>query len=50
MYPVANAKAVLALDGSLADLLWSFVDGAPIVNRRRQRLGYPSRRCYGCRA
>jgi DNA-3-methyladenine glycosylase I len=38
---VANAGAVLAVRdelGSLDALLWSFVDGAPIVHRRR-RLG-----------
>ena len=28
---VANAQAVLALDGGFVDLLWSFVDGEPIV-------------------
>jgi DNA-3-methyladenine glycosylase I len=28
---IANAKAIVALDGSLDDLLWSFVDGAPVV-------------------
>jgi len=28
---VANAKAIIALDGSLDDLLWSFVGGSPIV-------------------
>jgi DNA-3-methyladenine glycosylase I len=32
---VANAKRVLELD-SLDDLLWSFVGGAPIVNRWRK--------------
>ena len=32
---IRNAKCVMALrqDGSLDDLVWSFVDGAPIVNR-----------------
>lgn len=32
---VSNAKAVLAVQGSgsLAELLWSFVDGEPVVNR-----------------
>jgi DNA-3-methyladenine glycosylase I len=30
---VANAQAVLALDGSLGDYLWSFVGGEPKVNR-----------------
>jgi DNA-3-methyladenine glycosylase I len=28
---VANAKAIMALDTSLDDLLWSFVDGSPAV-------------------
>lgn len=28
---VANARAIVALDGSLGDLLWSFVDGSPVV-------------------
>jgi DNA-3-methyladenine glycosylase I len=35
---VANANAVLAAQeelGSFDALLWSFVDGAPVVNRRR---------------
>jgi DNA-3-methyladenine glycosylase I len=35
---VANAQAIAALDGSLDDLLWSFVGGSPKVNRWR-RLG-----------
>jgi DNA-3-methyladenine glycosylase I len=35
---VANAQAITALDGSLEDLLWSFVGGSPKVNRWR-RLG-----------
>jgi DNA-3-methyladenine glycosylase I len=30
---IANAKATLALDESLGDYLWSFVGGAPKVNR-----------------
>jgi DNA-3-methyladenine glycosylase I len=30
---VANARAVLELDGGLDELLWSFVGGAPKVNR-----------------
>jgi DNA-3-methyladenine glycosylase I len=29
---VANAQAILALDGTLDELLWSFVDGKPLVN------------------
>jgi DNA-3-methyladenine glycosylase I len=32
---VANARAIAELDGSLDELLWSFVDGAPKVNRWR---------------
>src|SRR5689334_24244365 len=28
---VANARAIVALDGSLDDLLWSFVDGSPVL-------------------
>ncbi len=30
---VANARAVLELDGGLDELLWSFVGGSPRVNR-----------------
>jgi DNA-3-methyladenine glycosylase I len=30
---VANARAVAELDGSLDDLLWSFVDGEPVVGK-----------------
>jgi DNA-3-methyladenine glycosylase I len=30
---IANARATVELDGGLVDLLWSFVDGAPKVNR-----------------
>src|SRR3954449_1355534 len=29
----ANAKAIVALEGSLDELLWSFVDGTPVVGR-----------------
>ena len=29
---ITNARAILELDGSLVELLWSFVDGAPKVN------------------
>ena len=32
---VANARAIAALDGSLDELLWSFVDGSPVVGRWR---------------
>ena len=32
---IANARATLALDVPLADLLWSFVDGEPRVNAWR---------------
>jgi DNA-3-methyladenine glycosylase I len=32
---VANARAIGSLDGSLDELLWSFVDGAPVVGRWR---------------
>jgi DNA-3-methyladenine glycosylase I len=33
---VANAKAIVSLDGSLDELLWSFVDGVQTVNRWRR--------------
>src|SRR5260221_11337840 len=42
---VANARAVLRVRdefGSLDNYLWNFVDGAPIVNRRRGMGGIPS--------
>ena len=32
---IANARAILALDESLSDYLWSFVDGSPKVNSFR---------------
>ncbi len=32
---VANARAIVALDGSLDELLWSFVDGSPVIGRWR---------------
>ncbi len=32
---IANARAVLALDGGFAELLWSFVGGEPKVNAWR---------------
>jgi DNA-3-methyladenine glycosylase I len=35
---IANARAILELDGSLSDYLWDFVGGAPVQNRWR-RLG-----------
>ena len=42
---VSNARAVLAVQeelGSLAALVWSFVDGAPLVNRPRTLAGIPA--------
>jgi DNA-3-methyladenine glycosylase I len=42
---IANAKAVVALrkaEGSLDEFLWSFVGGAPIVNRWRRLQEIPS--------
>ena len=39
---LANAKATLALPGSLADLVWSVVNGAPQQNRRRRLRDVPS--------
>ncbi|HMD03479.1 MAG TPA: DNA-3-methyladenine glycosylase I [Candidatus Baltobacteraceae bacterium] len=42
---VGNARAVLALRkefGSLDAYLWSFVEGAPIVNRRRRAADVPA--------
>lgn len=42
---VANARAVLALQeelGSLDAYLWGFVDGAPIVGRRRSLADLPA--------
>ena len=39
---VANAQAIAALDGSLDDLLWSFVGGSPKVNRWRRPGDTPS--------
>ena len=32
---VANARAIVALDGSLDELLWSFVDGSPVIGTWR---------------
>ncbi|MEM8864509.1 MAG: DNA-3-methyladenine glycosylase I [Planctomycetota bacterium] len=42
---VSNARAVLAVqeeNGSLSDLLWSFVDGEPVVNRYRKLSEVPA--------
>ena len=39
---VGNARAVVDLDGSLDELLWSFVDGSPIVGRRRTMQDIPA--------
>ena len=39
---LANAKAMLALPGSLADLVWSVVNGAPQQNRWRRLQEVPS--------
>jgi DNA-3-methyladenine glycosylase I len=39
---VANARAIVALDSTLDALLWSFVDGSPIVNRPRDLADIPS--------
>jgi len=43
---IQNAKAFLAVQrefGSFDRYLWSFVDGKPIVNRRRTLQGAPTR-------
>jgi DNA-3-methyladenine glycosylase I len=39
---VSNARAIVALDGSLDELLWSFVGGSPRVNRWRELGDTPS--------
>ena len=39
---VANARAIAELDGSLDELLWSFVDGTPKVNRWRTSSEIPA--------
>ena len=39
---VANARAIVDLDGSLDELLWSFVDGTPKVNRWRNVSDIPA--------
>ena len=49
---VANARAIAELDGSLDELLWSFVDGTPKVNRWRTSSARspPRPRCHArCR-
>jgi DNA-3-methyladenine glycosylase I len=39
---IANARATLELEGSLADHLWSFVGGEPKVNRSRTLAEIPA--------
>ena len=39
---VANARAILELDTSLSEYLWSFVGGSPIQNRRRRLSELPA--------
>ena len=39
---IANAQAIRALDGPLDSPLWSFVDGAPKVNRWRRLSDLPA--------
>jgi DNA-3-methyladenine glycosylase I len=39
---IANARAILDLDASLSDYLWSFVDGSPIQNRWRRLSELPA--------
>jgi len=39
---VANARAIVALDGSLDELLWSFVDGSPVVGGWRSLDAIPA--------
>ena len=39
---IANARAILKLDGSLGDYLWSFAGGSPIQNRRRRLSDLPA--------
>jgi DNA-3-methyladenine glycosylase I len=39
---IANARAITALHTSLDELLWSFVDGAPKVNRWRELAEIPA--------
>jgi DNA-3-methyladenine glycosylase I len=39
---VANARAIRDLDGSLDELLWSFVGDAPTVNRWRRLSDLPA--------
>jgi DNA-3-methyladenine glycosylase I len=43
---ITNARAFLAVQkeyGSFARYIWQFVDGKPIVNRRRTLRGVPAR-------
>lgn len=40
---IDNARALLALDKSLADFLWAFVDDRPIVNRYRSHDQLPAK-------
>ncbi len=39
---VSNARCILELEGGLAELLWSFVGGEPIVGRRRTLADLPA--------
>ena len=39
---IANARAILELDTSLDEYLWSFVDGSPIQNRWRRLSDLPA--------
>jgi DNA-3-methyladenine glycosylase I len=39
---IANARAILKLDGSLSDYLWSFVGGSPVQNRWRRLADLPA--------
>jgi DNA-3-methyladenine glycosylase I len=39
---VANARAIVGLDSSLEELLWSFVDGEPVANRWRRLSEVPA--------
>jgi DNA-3-methyladenine glycosylase I len=39
---VANARAVVALDGGFSELLWSFVDGSPKVNAWKRLADIPA--------
>ena len=39
---VTNAKAIVALNGSLDELLWSFVDGSPVIGEWRSLDAIPA--------